>query len=93
MDVSFQQDDPVNSLVIDTVTGQPLYEINTAWSFRGGMTTVRRIGDVQLPIAGQIDWSGLFGKYKVQLIEDTGIGRWVDINDFLSTDGTGFLST
>lgn len=92
MNISFRQDYPVNTLAIDTVTGQPLYEIDTPWSFGGKMTTIRRVGDTQLPVAGQIDWSGLFSEGKLQIIKDTGAGRWVDVQDFLSTEGTGFLS-
>lgn len=86
MNVSFRQNDPLNALVIDSETGQPLYEINTSWSFKRPMTTVRRIGDGQSPVVSQIDWSGTLGRYKLQIVDETGAGSWIDVNNFLFRD-------
>lgn len=86
MNFSFRQNSPINSLVIDTATGQPLYDIDTPWSFGAGMTTIRRVGDEQFPVAGQIDWGRLSGD-KVQIINDAGAGKWVEVGNFLSKDG------
>lgn len=78
MNISFRKDDPKNSLVIHTDTGQALYEIDTPHSISGEMTTIR---NNQGGVIAQVDWSS-FGSDTVQLG-----GNRMKVKSFLSKDG------
>lgn len=87
MNISFKKNDPVNSVVFDTETGEPLYEINTPWSFGSGKTHIRRICDGKSPMVCQVDWAGIFAGDKLQIVDASGSGKWIAVDKFLSKDG------
>ncbi|KAF8531177.1 hypothetical protein JB92DRAFT_2854001 [Gautieria morchelliformis] len=43
MNVSFIEDEPLNTVIVDSSNGQPLYEVTTPWKLFGRTTTIRRL--------------------------------------------------
>lgn len=60
MNLSFLRNDPLKSVIVDTATGQPVYEVKTPWKFTRRTTTIKRSagdsvqGDGE--IVSQIRW-------------------------------------
>ena len=87
MNISFRKDDPVNSLVFETASGRPLYEIETPTGFfSGGMTTIRRMDSPDSStITSQIDWHD-FGTNKVNMNPTNG-SDWSKVSSLLTKVG------
>lgn len=61
--VSFMKDEPLNSIVVDSSNGQPLYDVCTPWKLTGRVTTIRRLGPGVTsglePTIAEIHWHSL----------------------------------
>jgi len=85
MNISFRNNDPTNTSVVDTNTGAPLYEIETPRSFfKSRTTTIRRIYQQGSPsrVVSQIKWS----TFSPDLVSVDG-NQWTKVNSFLVKGG------
>jgi hypothetical protein len=84
MNISFEENDPIDTSVIDTNTGAPLYEIKTPWSLFGRQTTIRSLGQRGTPtrVVSQIKWNSVSS----DLVSVNG-DRWTKMNEFLVKSG------
>jgi hypothetical protein len=84
MNISFEEDDPIDTSVIDTSTGALLYEITTPWSLLGRKTTIHRLGQrgTSPRVVSEIKWNSLLS----DLVSVNG-NQWTEINEFLVKSG------
>jgi hypothetical protein len=84
MNVSFKQNDPVNTLIIDSNTGTRLYQVSTPWKLSGRTTTIRRLNNSRgsSDPASQIRWRS----FSADLVSVSGT-QWTPVNDFLVRGG------
>lgn len=57
--VSFLKDDPLNTIIVNSIDERPLYEVHTPWKFFNRTTTIRRLtSGVASPgeIIAEIHW-------------------------------------
>ncbi|KAF8494502.1 hypothetical protein JB92DRAFT_3099999 [Gautieria morchelliformis] len=89
MNVSFLQNEPLNTVIVDSSTGQALYEVDTPWRAGTRTTTVRRpkpgVAPGQGQIIAEIHWRTL-GSSTITLY-----GTTMRIKDWLKK--TGVLSS
>jgi hypothetical protein len=78
--VSFERNDPVNTLIIDTDTEAHLYQVSTPRKISGRTTTIRRLNDSRgsSEPAAQIQWRPLSAAF----VSINGT-EWIPVNDFL----------
>ena len=80
MNVSFVNDDPLNSDVVDSATGQLLYDITTPFTLGTSKTTVR---DAQGQIVAVYKHG--WGTDKMTFLGETrDIDEWLPTRDFFS---------
>jgi Family of unknown function (DUF6593) len=85
MNVSFLQDDPLNTVIVDSSNGQPLYEVDTPLKAGTRTTTVRRskpgVASGEGQIIAAIRWRAL-GSSTITLY-----GTTMRIKDWLTKTG------
>ena len=85
MNVSFLENNPINSVIVDSSDGRPLYEVQTPWKLSNRITTMRRLKSGVAPGAGEIiaeiHWRTL-GSSTIMLY-----GSTMRIKDWLKKDG------
>ena len=85
MNVSFLQNNPINSVIIDSSDGRPLYEVETSRKLSSRITTIRRcklgVAPSAEAVIAEIHWRAL-GRSTVMLY-----GSTMDLKDWLKKDG------
>jgi hypothetical protein len=62
MNVSFLQNKPLNTVIINSADGRPLYEVKTPWKLASRVTTIRRtdaeVAAGQGQTVAEVHWHG-----------------------------------
>ncbi|KAF8589962.1 hypothetical protein K439DRAFT_1331012 [Ramaria rubella] len=85
MNISFLRDSPLNTTIINSTTGQLLYEVRTPWRITSRTTYVRRLslGSISgrgIPVA-KVHW------HRLRSSKITVLGSTMRVKEFLPRDG------
>jgi Family of unknown function (DUF6593) len=80
MNVSFIENNPLNTVIVDSSNGQPLYEVTTPWKLASRTTTIRRLKPGIAPSEGEViaEVRSAWGSRTITLY-----GSTMHVNDWL----------